>query len=192
MNLLDDKLVEKLVKKAQFILDNKNAFPEVAELDLGRLVDLLYATEQEKKERDIITDSILEYNDEIVSIEELGEEECIDITVTGDNLFYANGILTKNSIGLPATCDLMLALISTEELEKMNQMMIKQLKNRFGDPNMNKRFVVGIDRSRMKIYDLDIGTQKTIVDRGDNNGKEDNGIGFGRQPRSRNLVGLSG
>lgn len=73
---------------------------------------------------------------------------------------------TSESMGLPATCDLMLALISTEELENQGQLMIKQLKNRFGDPNMYKRFVVGVDRSKMKLYNLDISNQQDISDTG--------------------------
>jgi replicative DNA helicase len=73
---------------------------------------------------------------------------------------------TSESFGLPATADLMFALISTEELEAQNQIMVKQLKNRYNDPTLNKRFTVGIDRAKMKLYDLDPVTQKTIVDSG--------------------------
>jgi replicative DNA helicase len=61
---------------------------------------------------------------------------------------------TSESFGLPATADLMIAFISTEQLEKMNQLMIKQLKNRYNDANTNKRFTVGIDRSKMRLYDV--------------------------------------
>ena len=57
---------------------------------------------------------------------------------------------TSESFGLPATADLMFALISTEELESLGQIMVKQLKNRYNDPTMNKRFVVGIDRAKMR------------------------------------------
>ena len=60
---------------------------------------------------------------------------------------------TSESFGLPATADLMFALISTEELEGLNQIMVKQLKNRYNDPTMNKRFIVGIDRAKMRLYD---------------------------------------
>lgn len=73
---------------------------------------------------------------------------------------------TSESFGLPATVDVLLALVSTEELENQGQLMIKQLKNRFGDPNQYKRFVVGIDRSKMKLYNLDIAVQKDISDSG--------------------------
>lgn len=69
---------------------------------------------------------------------------------------------TSESFGLPATADFMVAAISSEELESMNQIMIKQLKNRYGDPAMHRRFVVGIDRSRMKLYNVDQKDQDLI------------------------------
>ena len=74
---------------------------------------------------------------------------------------------TSESFGLPATADLMLALISNEEMEEMGQIMIKQLKNRYNDPTMYKRFVVGIDRAKMRLYDCDQGAQDDIIDAGD-------------------------
>jgi len=73
---------------------------------------------------------------------------------------------TSESFGLPATADLMFALISTEEMEQMGQIMVKQLKNRYNDPTLNKRFTVGIDRARMKLYDLHQSAQTNIVDSG--------------------------
>ena len=73
---------------------------------------------------------------------------------------------TSESFGLPATADLMFALISTEELEGLNQIMVKQLKNRYHDPTMNKRFVVGIDRSKMRLYDCEQGQGGDIIDSG--------------------------
>ena len=71
---------------------------------------------------------------------------------------------TSESFGLPATADLMFALISTEELEEINQIMVKQLKNRYNDPTVNKRFVVGIDRAKMKLYDVEQSAQQGITD----------------------------
>ena len=71
---------------------------------------------------------------------------------------------TSESFGLPATADLMFALISTEELEEINQIMVKQLKNRYNDPTMNKRFVVGIDRAKMRLYDVEQSAQQGITD----------------------------
>ena len=73
---------------------------------------------------------------------------------------------TSESFGLPATADLMFAIISTEELEDLNQIMIKQLKNRYNDPTMNKRFIIGIDRAKMKLYDVEQVAQNDIVDSG--------------------------
>jgi len=70
---------------------------------------------------------------------------------------------TSESFGLPATADLMFALISTEELEKQGQFMVKQLKNRYNDPTQHKRFVVGVDRSKMRLYDVE-ENQQTLTD----------------------------
>jgi replicative DNA helicase len=71
---------------------------------------------------------------------------------------------TSESFGLPATADFMFALIATEQLDSLNQLMIKQLKNRYGDLNYLKRFVVGIDRSKMKLYDVEESAQADIID----------------------------
>lgn len=73
---------------------------------------------------------------------------------------------TSESFGLPATADFLVALISTEELEGLNQIMIKQLKNRYGDKSILKRFVVGIDRAKMRLYDVEQSAQKDILDSG--------------------------
>ena len=73
---------------------------------------------------------------------------------------------TSESFGLPATADLMFALISTEELESLNQIMVKQLKNRYNDPTIFKRFVVGIDRAKMRLYDVEQKAQEDILDSG--------------------------
>jgi len=113
--------------------------------------------------------------EKIAKIEELDVRESIDIEVSGNHLFFANDILTHNSntdieltdtsesFGLPATADFMFALISTEDLEKLGQLMVKQLKNRYADPNVHKRFVIGVDKSKMRLYDLDMSAQKNIV-----------------------------
>lgn len=71
---------------------------------------------------------------------------------------------TSESFGLPATADLMFALVSTEELEAQGQLMVKQLKNRYNDPNKNKRFLIGIDRSKMRLYDVDDTDQDLVND----------------------------
>ena len=70
---------------------------------------------------------------------------------------------TSESFGLPATADLMVALITTEELEELEQMLVKQLKNRYNDPIKYKRFVIGVDRSRMKLYDVEESAQTDIM-----------------------------
>ena len=74
---------------------------------------------------------------------------------------------TSESFGLPATAALMFALISSDELESLNQIMIKQLKNRYNDPTVYKKFVVGIDRAKMRLYDCEQSAQDDIIDAGD-------------------------
>ena len=71
---------------------------------------------------------------------------------------------TSESFGLPATADLMFALIASEELEQMGQIMVKQLKNRYNDPTMHRKFVVGIDRAKMRLYDVEQSAQAELVD----------------------------
>ena len=71
---------------------------------------------------------------------------------------------TSESFDLPKTADLMFALISTEELETLNQILVKQLKNRYNDPTIHKRFVVGIDRAKMRLYDCRQKAQEDIID----------------------------
>jgi len=81
---------------------------------------------------------------------------------------------TSESFGLPATADLMFALISTEELEQLGQIMVKQLKNRYNDPTIYKRFIVGIDRAKMRLYDCEQTAQKDILDSGQEDEYNDN------------------
>ena len=69
---------------------------------------------------------------------------------------------TSESFGLPATADFMFALISSEELEKAGQMLVKQLKNRYNDPTMNRKFIIGVDRARMKLFDIEQQAQNLI------------------------------
>ena len=73
---------------------------------------------------------------------------------------------TSESFGLPATADFMFALISTDELEELGQIMVKQLKNRYNDPTVYKRFIVGIDRAKMRLYDCEQTAQTDMVDSG--------------------------
>ena len=81
---------------------------------------------------------------------------------------------TSESFGLPATADLMFAIISTEQMETLGQVMVKQLKNRYNDPTVNKKFVIGIDRAKMKLYDVEQSAQDELVD----NGQEDDTPAF--------------
>jgi replicative DNA helicase len=91
---------------------------------------------------------------------------------------------TSESFGLPATVDFMFALISTEELENLNQIMVKQLKNRYNDPSYYKRFVIGVDRARMKLYDVEDSAQKNIADSGQDDGPVFDKSAFGQKMKS--------
>ena len=73
---------------------------------------------------------------------------------------------TSESFGLPATADLMFAIISTEQMEQLGQILVKQLKNRYNDPTVNRKFVVGIDRSKMRLFDVSQAAQDELVDSG--------------------------
>ena len=95
---------------------------------------------------------------------------------------------TSESFGLPATADFMFALISTEELQQLNQLLIKQLKNRYNDPNYFKRFVVGIDRAKMKLYDVEQSAQEDLTDSGQVDDKPLNTFGE-RERRSNDKFG---
>lgn len=88
---------------------------------------------------------------------------------------------TSESFGLPATVDFMFALISTEELENLNQIMVKQLKNRYNDPSYYKRFVIGVDRARMKLYDVEDSAQSNIADSGQDDGPAFDKTSFGKR-----------
>ena len=87
-------------------------------------------------------------------------------TRSGYSSTYVDLTDTSESFGLPATADFMFALMSNEDLEQMNQLMVKQLKNRYNDPTAFKRFVIGVDREKMRLYDVENAAQSNIVDSG--------------------------
>ena len=98
---------------------------------------------------------------------------------------------TSESFGLPATADFMFALVSNEELEGLNQIIVKQLKNRYNDPGFYKRFVVGIDRAKMKLYDVEASAQ-TLSDSGKNDDDEPmfDKTNFGRRQKAESFEGF--
>ena len=96
---------------------------------------------------------------------------------------------TSESFGLPATADLMFALISSEELEEMGQIMVKQLKNRYNDPNYYKRFTLGIDRSKMRLFDIEQSAQDGLTDAGHED-KPLNTFGNREKPQKKNFDGF--
>ena len=99
---------------------------------------------------------------------------------------------TSESFGLPATADFMFALVSNEELEQLNQIIVKQLKNRYNDPSYYKRFVIGIDRSKMKLYDVEASAQEGLSDAG--HSKDDKPLfdksGFGSRMQAEDFQGF--
>lgn len=98
---------------------------------------------------------------------------------------------TSESFGLPATADFMFALVSNEELEALNQIIVKQLKNRYNDPSFYKRFVVGIDRAKMKLYDTEASAQDNLSDAGqDDDTPMFDKSTFGRRQKSEGFEGF--
>jgi replicative DNA helicase len=97
---------------------------------------------------------------------------------------------TSESFGLPATADFMFALVSNEELEALNQIIVKQLKNRYNDPSFYKRFVVGIDRAKMKLYDTEASAQVGLSDAGQDDEPMFDKSSFGRRQKTESFEGF--
>ena len=97
---------------------------------------------------------------------------------------------TSESFGLPATADFMFALVSNEELEALNQILVKQLKNRYNDPSFYKRFVIGIDRAKMKLYDTEASAQVNISDSGQDDEPVFDKSSFGRRQKAESFEGF--
>lgn len=124
-----------------------------------QLSDLLYELEMDKARQNNLTDALQEYNDEIVSIVELEEEDTMDITVSADNLFYANGILTKNSIGLPQTLDFFMAQTTDDIMMENGKQLWHLLKTRWGNKSNVKPQLVNCDFNHMRFSDIDEHTE---------------------------------
>lgn len=156
-------VVDRCLKKALYMKEHPKQFFLSEEVpETGELVAMLVRLEVEEYRKSKLLDRLAEYDDEIVSIEDLGEDrEMMDITVSGNNTFYANGILTKNSHGISMTVDMLLSMIRTEELDESNQVLFKQLKNRYTDMASKLRFTMGIDRSKMTLYDHETTVETT-------------------------------
>ena len=97
---------------------------------------------------------------------------------------------TSESFGLPATADLMFALVSNEELEGLNQIIVKQLKNRYNDPSFYKRFVIGVDRAKMKLYDVEASAQVGLADAGQDDEPAFDKSSFGRRQKAESFEGF--
>ena len=162
------------LEKAQLLV-KRGVIALTPEMDLFQLTDLLIKLEQEKTFKNDLSDKLINFEDEIIAIEDVGDMDTIDISVSGDNLFYCNNILTKNSFGLPATADFMVALIATEQLDNLNQMMVKQLKNRYSDMSRHRRFIIGVDRAKMRLYDVEDSAQTLLSSEGNSGGSNNKG-----------------
>jgi replicative DNA helicase len=97
---------------------------------------------------------------------------------------------TSESFGLPATADLMFAIISTEQMEEVGQIMVKQLKNRYNDPTVNRKFVIGIDRAKMRLFDVDQAAQDELVDTGQEDDTPSFDIATGGKFKKRDFEGF--
>lgn len=157
---IQDKCFNKAV-----LLVEKGLIELNEDMDIFQLTELLIKLESEKEYKNKKTDNLIDYNDEIVEITDMGVLDTVDISVSGDNLFYCNDILTKNSFALPMTADYMFALVTNEELEALNQYMVIQLKSRYGNVNYYKRFMVGVDKGKQRLYDVETNAQN-ISDKG--------------------------
>ena len=97
---------------------------------------------------------------------------------------------TSESFGLPATADLMFAIISTEQMEELGQIMVKQLKNRYNDPTVNRKFIVGIDRAKMRLFDVDQAAQDELVDTGQEDDTPSFDVATGGKVKKRDFTGF--
>ena len=148
----DDRFWNAVVHQAQSI-KSRNKY----NIDVECLIDAIVKEEFEKAETAMQLEDSLLFDDEIVEIEYIGEMEMMDITVSRDNLFFANDILTKNSFGVPATADYMLAVMRTEEHDDLNQVLCKQIKSRYANKGDKLRFVLGVDQQKQRYYDVEDG-----------------------------------
>ena len=97
---------------------------------------------------------------------------------------------TSESFGLPATADLMFAIISTEQMEEVGQILVKQLKNRYNDPTLNRKFVIGIDRSKMRLFDVSQAAQDELVDTGQEDDTPSFDVATGGKFKKRDFAGF--
>lgn len=129
-------------------------YPILKKYDYNKVFNAIVALELNRLEEEQKFDASIDFNDEIIEIEEVGELDVVDITVDNDSLFYANDVLTKNSYGVTFGCDLIIGIITTPEFDAQHKICYRQLKNRYRDINMNNKFFLGVNKAKMKLYDL--------------------------------------
>ena len=139
-------------------------YPILKKYDYNKVFNAMAILELNSLEEEQKFDASIDFNDEIIEIEEVGELDVVDITVDNDSLFYANDVLTKNSYGLVFGCDILIGIITTPEFDAQNKICFKQLKNRYRDINMNNKFLLGVNKSKMKLYDLSTYTANPNAD----------------------------
>lgn len=146
----DDRFWTAVVTQARSILA-RNKY----DISIEDIIEAIVKDEYEKAELARDMEAAILFNDEIESIEYLDEREMMDITVSRDNLFIANGIVTKNSFGIPATADFMISLMRTEELDEQNQVLMKQIKSRYGNKSDKQRFLLGVNQAKQTYFDVE-------------------------------------
>lgn len=154
-----DAFLEAVTKQSLIVFKSNKKNP----CDIFDISDAIVYEELEKAQQAKDDEQFIDFNDEVASITDLGDMDLMDITVTRDNLFYANNILTKNSMGVPATADFMLSLSRTEELDQMGQLLAKQIKSRYGKKTAKPRFVIGVDLDTQKLFDVNQDEQKELM-----------------------------
>lgn len=159
-----DKFLENVLTLAKKIIKENT---HNLSTDFFAICDAIVNEEVEKAQAAKEAEQYLLFDDEIVEIEELGEIELMDITVSRDNLFYANGILTKNSMGLPQAADFMLSLTRSEDLDAVGQLMMKQLKTRYNNKSSKLRFTIGIDLEKQQWKNVDEGRRVQLAQEDD-------------------------
>lgn len=137
---INNKAIRKrniMIEKLKRIMTERVKLMQVLEVvdkesTTEELVDVLMKVYYEQEDKNLLTDSLIDYNDEIISIENVGDCETIDISVTGDSLFFCNDILTKNSIGLAATADVIVSIFQNPEDQELGVIRLGMMKNRYG------------------------------------------------------------
>jgi hypothetical protein len=152
MNILCDANDMLLIERIHALSQMHIKQYDIKDYTYDEIFEAISILELERMEKEKEFDSLIDFNDEIVSIEDVGELDVVDITVDGDSLFYCNNVLTKNSYGTLFTLDVLIGIITTEEFDAQNKILYKQLKNRYADKNKMNKFFLGVNKAKMTLY----------------------------------------